>query len=134
MLRLIKQVFGKKFKIRYILRFKSVHVDNIEVSSCGACRAGSVLGSFQIRYGAFVESVSRLDVYWSDSSMSLVQVRGVGYQLIRSGEETQTFAFGGLAAEFQDMINALEGVNAPHLLPKESLADLEAIEIMCSKK
>ena len=66
--------------------------------------------------------------------MSLVQVRGVGYQLIRSGEETQTFAFGGLAAEFQDMINALEGVNAPHLLPKESLADLEAIEIMCSKK
>ena len=109
-------------------------VDNIEVSSCGSCRAGGVLGSFQIRYGAFSDSVSRLDVYFSDGTASLVQVRGVGYHLMVPGEQNvRVFEFGGLALEFEAWINTFRGERAPHLSPEEALADLEAIEAMCCK-
>jgi predicted dehydrogenase len=126
---LLRTILGGDIRdIQAIYEEKSV----VEVSSCGACRVGSALGTFQIRYGAFVDVVCRLDVYWDDAAMSIIQHKGVGYEVIMTGEETMHFPFEGLQIEFKLWLDTIaSGAPALDLLPEEGLTDLLAVESMC---
>ncbi len=65
--------------------------------------------------------------------MSITQLKGVGYQVEMTGQETRTFEFRGLELEFTAWLDALEaGQELPALSPEEGLADLLAVEAMCS--
>ena len=65
--------------------------------------------------------------------MSLVQLKGVGYQVEMTGHETRTFDFRGLELEFAAWLDALDAAEElPALSPEEGLADLLAVEAMCS--
>lgn len=103
----------------------------VEVGTCGSCRIGPALGTFQIRYGAFAAVVCRLDVYWDDAILSIIQHKGVGYEVVMTGEETKAFPFGGLEEEFKIWLDTLGGVEASELSPEEALADLLVVEDMC---
>jgi predicted dehydrogenase len=103
----------------------------VEVGACGSCRIQEALGTFHIRYGALPSPVCRLDVYWDDASMSLIQHRGEGYEVIMTGQEPRRFAFSGLQDEFTLWLDALSGGRADELSPEQSLQDLLAIEQIC---
>jgi predicted dehydrogenase len=106
--------------------------DNVEVASCGSCRVGGALGSYQMCYGSFSESVCRLDVFFEDATLSVVQKRGVGYLVSMSGHEEKSFPLSGFSCEFQLWLGVLKGKGrADELSPEEGLADLNAIEQMC---
>jgi predicted dehydrogenase len=104
----------------------------VEVGACGSCRAGNTLGTFQIRYGAFPSALCRMDIYWDDATMSVVQHKGVGYEVSMTGVETKHFPFEGLSVEFLEWLAALEG---GHELaawsPEEALHDLIVVEKIC---
>jgi predicted dehydrogenase len=104
----------------------------VEVASCGACRAAGVLGTFQIRYGAFPSVLCRLDVFWDDAAMSIIQHRGEGYEITMTGCEPKRFPFGGLQAEFSAWLDSIStGSVAAELTPEEALCDLIAVEQFC---
>jgi predicted dehydrogenase len=126
---LLRTVLGGSVRdVQAIYEERSV----VEVGSCGACRAGDTLGTFQIRYGAFLSVVCRMDVYWDDAIMSIIQHKGVGYEVIMTGQETRLFEFEGLQEEFKVWLNALEsGECAEVLSPEEALKDLLVVEAMC---
>jgi len=106
--------------------------DVCEVGTCGSCRVGQALGTFQIRYGAFVEPVCRLDVYFDDAMISIVQIKGFGYEVSCTGRETQRFPFKGLEVEFELWVDSIQNGRAmKELEPEEGLADLLVIEEMC---
>jgi len=103
-----------------------------EVGTCGSCRVGQALGTFQIRYGAFVEPVCRLDVYFDDAMLSIVQIKGFGYEVSCTGKETQRFPFKGLEVEFEQWVDSIQnGREMKELSPEEGLTDLLVIEEMC---
>jgi predicted dehydrogenase len=107
----------------------------VDVAACGVCRCGAALGTFHIRYGAFVEVLCRLDVYWDDAAMSIVQHKGVGYEVAMTGRETQRFGFEGLDREFVAWLDSVDsGVEVTGLSPEEALADLVVVEAMCGTK
>lgn len=126
---LLRTILGRDITdIQAIYEEKSA----VEVGSCGACRAGNTLGTFQIRYGAFISVVCRMDVYWDDAIMSIIQHKGVGYEVTMTGKETRLFEFGGLQEEFTVWLNALErGECVEVLSPEEALKDLLVVEAMC---
>ncbi len=64
--------------------------------------------------------------------MSLVQSKGVGYEVAMTGQETRTFGFRGLELEFTAWLDAIQGAASAALSPEEGLADLLALEAMCS--
>jgi hypothetical protein len=71
-------------------------------------------------------------MYWEDATMSLVQSKGVGYEVAMTGQETRTFGFRGLELEFTAWLDAIQGAASAALSPEEGLADLLALEAMCS--
>lgn len=92
----------------------------VEVDTAGSCRIGDAVGTFQIKYGAFASVVCRLDVYWDDAIMSIVQHKGVGYEVSMTGLETQRFGFEGLREEFNLWLDTVSsGVQADVLSPEE---------------
>lgn len=108
----------------------------VEVGSCGACRVGAALGTFHIRYGLFADVVCKLEVYWDDAIMTITQIKGVGYSVAMTGQDTRQFKFGGLQAEFTRWLDSFsEGPGRhsiiPELTPEESLLDLLVVEKMC---
>jgi predicted dehydrogenase len=103
-----------------------------EVGAYGSCGVAGSTGTYLIRYGAFPSPVCRLDVYWDDATMSLVQLKGVGYEVKMTGQEPRTFGFHGLQLEFTKWLETLKGSAAAELSPEEGLADLIAVELMCS--
>jgi predicted dehydrogenase len=114
----------------------------VEVGSCGCCRVGSALGTFQIKYGAFPAVVCRLDIYWDDATMNVIQHKGIGYEVRMTGEETRHFGFDGLQTEFAVWLDsfgipesdrgASRGVTeAEDLTPEQALVDLRIVEKMC---
>jgi hypothetical protein len=75
--------------------------------------------------------LNMLHRYWEDATMSLVQIKGVGYEVAMTGQETRTFGFRGLELEFTAWLDAMQGASAPALSPEEALRDLLAVEAMC---
>lgn len=105
----------------------------VEVGTCGSCRVDGVLGTVQIRYGAFPTPVCRFDVFFDDAILSITQVKGVGYEVAMTGHETQRFGFDGLEREFVAWIDSVATQTAiPALQPEEGLIDLVAVEDMCA--
>ena len=108
----------------------------VEVGACGACRMGSAVGSFNIKYGAFLSVVCRLDVYWDDAIMSIIQLKGVGYEVSMTGKETKSFPLHGIQEEFRLWLDALGGGDKSALddvlSPEEGLKDLLIVEKMCN--
>ena len=103
-----------------------------EVGTCGACRVGDAMGTFLIRYGLFSSVVCRLDVYFDDAILSIIQHKGEGWEVAMTGTETRRFPFGGLEAEFEVWLRACEaGEEAGELSPEEALTDLIVVENMC---
>lgn len=114
---------------------KTTYEENnvVEVSACGSCRVDDALGTFHIRYGAFPAVVCRLDVYWDDTIMSVIQHKGVGYEVTMTGCESRHFDFGGLQAEFQVWLDTFTtGAPAEVLSPEEALKDLLIVEEICA--
>ncbi len=72
--------------------------------------------------------------YWEDATLSVVQVKGVGYQVQMTGQEARSFGFHGLELEFTAWLDALQrpGEGLAALSPEEGLADLLVVEAMCS--
>ena len=108
----------------------------VEVGSCGACRVGDALGTFHIRYGLFSDVVCKLEVYWDDAIMTITQIKGVGYDVVMTGKDTQRFKFGGLQVEFTRWLDSFSDgrsppIIIPELTPDESLLDLLVVEKMC---
>jgi predicted dehydrogenase len=124
----------------------------VEVGSCGVCKIGEAIGTYHIRYGAFPTVVCRLDVYWDDAVMSIIQHKGIGYEVMMTGMETKHFGFEGLELEFIAWLNSIntdgkKGSSSsysscssssitiitpvPELTPEEALNDLIVIEKMC---
>ena len=64
--------------------------------------------------------------------MSVVQLKGVGYEVAMTGQATRTFGFQGLELEFKAWLDTLQGAAAEALSPEEGLADLLAVVAMCS--
>lgn len=64
--------------------------------------------------------------------MSVVQTKGVGYKVAMTGQETRTFGFRGLELEFTAWLDAIQGAASAALSPEEGLADLLAVEAICS--
>ncbi len=64
--------------------------------------------------------------------MSVVQTKGVGYEVAMTGQETRTFGFRGLELEFTAWLDAIQGAASAALSPEEGLADLLAVEAICS--
>ena len=64
--------------------------------------------------------------------MSIVQIKGVGYEVTMTGQETRTFGFRGLELEFVAWLDAFQGAAPAALSPEEGLADLIAVEAICS--
>lgn len=103
----------------------------VEVGSFGACRMDEALGTYQIRYGAFPAGICRLDVYWDDAVLNIIQHKGVGWEVAMTGAETQKFGFGGVETEFKVWLQAIsEEVEVDELSPEEALKDLLVIENM----
>jgi hypothetical protein len=71
-------------------------------------------------------------MYWEDATMSVVQTKGVGYEVAMTGQETRTFGFRGLELEFTAWLDAIQGAASAALSPEEGLADLLAVEAICS--
>jgi hypothetical protein len=71
-------------------------------------------------------------MYWEDATLSLVQLKGVGYEVAMTGQETRTFGFHGLELEFVAWLDAFQGAAPAALSPEEGLADLLAVEAICS--
>jgi predicted dehydrogenase len=104
----------------------------VEVASCGSLRVGKVLGTFQIRYGKYVDAICRLDVYFSDAVLSIIQIQGVGYEVQMTGTTPKIFEFSGLQAEFKLWLDDLAaGVSSVDLSPEEGLQDLTVAEAFC---
>lgn len=113
----------------------------VEVGSCGVCRIGEATGTYHIRYGAFPTVECRLDVYWDDAMMSIIQHKGIGYEVMMTGIETKHFGFEGLEIEFKAWLDSIttndkKGSSCimtpvPELTPEEALNDLIVIEKMC---
>lgn len=103
-----------------------------EVGACGACSVAGATGTYLIRYGMFPCPLFRLDVYWEDATLSLLQLKGIGYELIMTGQDTRTFGFNGLELEFRAWLDTFDGAAAAALSPEEGLADLLVVEAMCS--
>ena len=77
----------------------------------------------------------RLDVYWDDAILSVIQHKGVGYEVIMTGAETRHFSFEGLDNEFNEWSDSISsGIEVTTLTPEESLQDLLIIEAMCNTK
>ena len=90
------------------------------------------MGTFHIQYGEFLSPVCRLDVYFPDAVLSIVQHKAVGYEVAFTGRETRHFPFAGLEREFGVWLDAIEaGREAEELSPEEGLVDLGIIEDMC---
>lgn len=104
----------------------------VEVGASGSCRVGDAVGTFMIRYGAFLDATCRLDIYWDDACMNIVQLKGVGYRVSMTGTEDHIFPFGGLEAEFTSWLNSIDsGEPFQDLAPEEGLSDLIAMEKIC---
>lgn len=103
----------------------------VEVGTCGACRVGDALGTFHIRYGAFLSVLCRLDIFWDDASMSIIQHKGIGYEVMMTNEETKHFGFEGIELEFKEWLDTINGNPCALLSPEESLMDLLVVEKMC---
>jgi predicted dehydrogenase len=103
----------------------------VEVGACGSCRVGNALGTFHIRYGAFIMPVCKLDIYFDDAILNIVQHKGVGYEVSMTGKETKRFGFDGLETEFSVWLNTFSGVESAALSPEEGFADLNVIEKIC---
>jgi hypothetical protein len=74
-----------------------------------------------------------MSMYWEDATLSLLQLKGVGYEVAMTGQETRTFGFRGLELEFVAWLDAFQRGAAPAALsPEEGLADLIAVEAICS--
>jgi hypothetical protein len=75
-------------------------------------------------------------MYWEDATMSIVQIKGVGYEVAMTGQETRTFGFRGVELEFVAWLDALQGAcqgaASDVLSPEQGLADLRVVEAMCS--
>ena len=136
--------------LRYILNgdvnvMHSVYEEQsvVEVGSCGVCKIGEATGTYHIRYGAFPSVVCRLDVYWDDAMMSIIQHKGIGYEVMMTDMETRRFGFEGLEVEFKAWLDNISnsmnssssssGSSVPvlELTPEEALADLLVVEKMC---
>lgn len=117
-----------------------------ECGTCGSCNVAGALGTFHIRYGAFLTPTCRLDVYFDDAILNIVQIKGVGYQVTmttNTHQETRDFPFAGLEDEFKVWLDTLgscddgDGVagnvaaEAKDLAPEEGLIDLLIVEEMC---
>jgi len=140
---LLRTVLGGEVRgIQAIYEEKSV----VEVGSCGCCRVGEAMGTFQIKYGLFPAVVCRLDIYWGDATMNIIQHKGVGYEVRMTGEETRHFKFDGLQLEFALWLDTfgLDSVSgggassgaaeASELAPEEALVDLLIVEKMCGTR
>ena len=115
----------------------------VEVGSCGVCKIGEATGTYHIRYGAFPTVVCRLDVYWDNAVMSIIQHKGIGYEVMMTGMETKHFGFEGLELEFKAWLDSINTDSkkgsgsitiitpVPELTPEEALNDLIVIEKMC---
>lgn len=126
---MLRTVLGGDVRdIHSIYEEKSV----VEVGAAGSCRIEDAVGTFQIRYGAFIDAICGLDVIWDDAVMNIVQVKGVGYTVAMTGRDTQTFPFNGLEEEFIIWLNTItNGEESADLTPEEGLADLLVVEKMC---
>lgn len=114
---------------------KSTYIEDstVEVGASGSCIIGSTLGTFQIRYGAFPEVVCRLDIYFDDATMKIIQHKGIGYEVCMTGKDTKFFPFQGLEVEFTQWIETLNtGLEYDNLAPEEGLKDLLIIEKICN--
>ena len=94
------------------------------------------------------EVLCRLDIYWDDAMMSVIQHKGVGYEVTMTGKETRNFGFEGLQVEFKlwlDMLrvnadggavgaSGVEDGSLDVLSPEEGLKDLIVVEQMCNTK
>lgn len=103
----------------------------VECGTCGSCSVGDAIGTFHIQYGAFETPVFRFDVYFPDAVMSIAQIKGVGYEVSMSQQQTRKFPFGGLQKEFSLWLESITTASSVSMLePEESLVDLLVIERM----
>ena len=76
--------------------------------------------------------------------MSIIQHKGIGYEVMMTGMETKHFGFEGLELEFKAWLDSINNdyskkgsssiINmtpVPELTPEEALNDLIVIEKMC---
>ena len=106
----------------------------VEVGTCGSCRAGDAVGPVHIRYGAFVAPVCRLDVFFEDATLSIIQHKAEGYEVLMTGREPRRFAFEGLQREWDLWLDTMDGagagVEAGALSPEQGLTDLKIVEAL----
>jgi len=143
--------------LRYILN-NEINIINsiyeelsvIEVKSCGICKIGQAIGTYHIQYGLFSNVICRLDIYWDDAIMNIIQHKGIGYEVMMTNMETKRFGFEGLEIEFKAWLNCISNKGGDNnnssssgsssitpvleLTPEEALNDLLVIEKMCVSK